>query len=48
MNQNEEKMTGENSSLLSGSIQKNIGNMKINFDITQKIKGLRRQNGAAA
>ena len=44
INQTEEKITGENSSLFSGSIQKNIGNMKINFDITQKIKGQRVGN----
>ncbi len=44
MNQTEEKITGENSSLFSGSIQKNIGNMRINFDITKKIKGQRVGN----
>ena len=44
INQSDEKIASENSSLFSGSVFKKIGNININFDITQKIKGDRIGN----
>ena len=44
INQSDEKIAGENSSLFSGSVFKKIRNTNINFDISQKIKGDRIGN----